>query len=142
MQLFAAQVEEAVLQAQLFGGRHVVGHREGQRMGVAFDLDGADDHLDRARCEPRIDRFVGAEHHRAFGGDHRFGVQPFGSLELAFVFRQHHELADAGVVAQIDEDEAAVVADAMHPAAEPHRLALRLATQLAAIVRSESVLQT
>lgn len=90
----------------------------------------------------RVNGFVGTKHHLALGGDHRFGVQRFSKLELAFVFRQHHELADAGMVAKIDEDQAAVVADAMHPSSDPDQLAFRLAVQPATIVRSESVLQT
>jgi len=47
-------------------------------------------------------------------------------------FRVDDELADAGVVAQVDEDEASVIPPARHPAGQRQSLAHAVGPRLAA----------
>src|SRR5262249_23938836 len=57
--------------------------------------------------------------HLAVDADHRFGAQPLDGLERGRI-RVGHHLGEAVVVAQVDEEHAAMVADAVDPAGEPH----------------------
>ena len=116
-------VEVAVLEAQ-----HLVDivplarlDLERRRPGARQQLDLGDAHLDLAGGQARIDRIGVASDHRAAGPDNVFRAQPLGQM----VRRGRgpgveDELHEAGAVAQVDEDEAAVIAAAGHPAGEPH----------------------
>ena len=64
----------------------------------------------------------GRRAHLAVDPHHPFGAQRLGDLEGRAVGIGHH-LGQAVVVAQVDEQQAAVVADAMAPAGQPHVLA-------------------
>ncbi len=115
VQRLAAQIEEAILQAEIF---RVVGFAEdgdGQFLGFGedFDLGGID--FDRAGCELGVGRAVGALAHLAIDADDPLGAQFFGHLEGRAV-GIGDDLGQAVMVAQVDEEHAAVVADAVDPA--------------------------
>ena len=76
--------------------------------------------LDLAGRQVRVDR-LGARRTTVAGrAEHVLGPQLVGQLEcLAGGVGVEDELDDAGAVAQVDEDQAAVVAAAMDPAGDP-----------------------
>ena len=87
-------------------------------------LDVAHQDLDLAGGQARVDRLGGARHDVAADGDHELGAQRLGDgVRLRRHGRVEHQLDDAAAVAQVDEDELAVVAAAGDPAGEPHRRA-------------------
>ncbi len=108
----APQVEVTVLQSQLLACGLVELKRQwralaehGQRGGVDLDLAGGDLRVGvalRADLDDTGDR------------DAELGAQPVRLGQHVGV--AEHHLCDAGGVAQIDEDDAAVVAAASHPA--------------------------
>ena len=59
-------------------------------------------------------------------------------MRLGVLLATHHHLRHAGVVAQINEDQVAQVAPAVHPSGQKHLLANVCLAQLAAHVRSTS----
>ena len=59
----------------------------------------------------------------------------FGGLERVGVGREH-DLRDAVVIAQVDEQQIAVIALAMHPAGDTDVLAHMLGTELVVLVRA------
>ena len=122
VQLFAAQVEEAVLQADIFRVFLVAEHRQRQVAGGAQHLDLADIDLDLAGRQIVIVGTFGAAADLAVHLDHEFRAQLFGQRERRRV-RIDHALGQAVMVAQVDEQHAAMVANAMDPAREADRLA-------------------
>ena len=123
VQLFAAQVEVAVLEAHVlaFVGllvRHVEGRHLGGRLHHQFvRLD-----LDLARRQIGVDGVGRAELHLARHGDHAFEVRLLHETEEAAA-RMDHDLREAVVVAEVHEKDAAVVAETEHPPREADRLA-------------------
>ena len=119
--LLAAQVEVAVAQAGVLAD--LAGEAldlEGRRLGVGEQLGGGDLELELAGRQLGVDRLLGAPHDRAGGAEHVLGAQLVGELEgLARGVRVEDELDQAGAVAQVDEDQAAVVAAAVDPAGDP-----------------------
>ena len=68
--------------------------------------------------ERRIDGLGSAQRHRAFDGDHVFGARAARLWRAAvrIAVDVEDELRDAFAIAQMDEDHAAQIAAAMHPA--------------------------
>ena len=119
-----AQVEVAVAQAQLLAHRLVLVDLERRRLGVGQQVHRAHGQLDLAGGQRRVDRALLARHQLALGGDHVLGAQRLrGGVRLGRLLRAEHELEQPAAVAQVDEDEPAVVAPAVHPAGHPHALA-------------------
>src|SRR5262249_47463969 len=73
--------------------------------------------LDLAGRQVRVDGALRARAHLAVEAHHPLGMQLLGCFERRRI-RVHHHLGDAVVVAQVDEQHAAMVADAMAPARE------------------------
>ncbi len=138
MQVLAPQVEEAVLEPDLFGIFLVAEHRHRQFAGRSQHLDLADIDLDRAGRQVRVVGALWALTHLAVDPHHPFRAQRLRQLEGRRI-RVGHHLGDAVVVAQVDEQQAAVVADAMTPAGEPDLLANVGFPQRAAGMRTVSV---
>ncbi len=69
-----------------------------------------------------VDRLGRAGLHLAIDADHPLRAHRFGQLERRGI-GVDHQLRHAVVVAQIDEQQAAVVAHAVHPARKPHIIA-------------------
>ena len=121
VQLFAPQVEEAVLEPGVLGVRQVAEDRQRQLAGRPEHFDVAHVNLDQAGRHVGIFGALGALADLAVDPHDVFGAQLFGLLEGGRI-RIDHALGDAVMVAKIDEQHAAVVADAMAPARQADRL--------------------
>ena len=118
VELLAPQIEEAVPEPRVLGIGLVAEHRQRQIAGRPQHLDLADVDLDEA-----------GRHLGIFGAAGRLRTSPstrideFRAQLLRFAeggrIRIDHALGEAVVVAQIDEQQAAVIADAMAPAGKP-----------------------
>ena len=123
VELFAAEIEEAILQAHLlaFVGLLVwdVDGRDGARRlhDKLVRLD-----LDLAGGKVGIDRLGVAQLHFARDGDHGFKVRLLHETEEAAA-GMDHDLRDAIVVAEVHEQDAAMVAKTEHPARKADGLA-------------------
>ena len=115
MQLLAAKIEEAVLKPYVFRVFLLAKHRQRQFPGRPEHLDLGDVELDRAGCEFRIIGSLGTAAHLAVHPHHPFRAQLFRIVERRRV-RIDHALRQSIMVAQIDEQHATMVADAMAPA--------------------------
>ena len=97
--------------------------------------------LDLAGRELRVDGLGRAALHHARDADDELGAQPLGDGHQRVVFADD-DLRDAGAIADVDEDHAAEVADAVHPAEQRRRSAPtssgRSAPQVWVRVRSPS----
>ena len=109
---------------------------EGRRLGGVEDLDLVDKNLDLARGDLVVLHALGALAHHAGDLDRPLGADGLGRVErlAAGVLRVKGDLRHALAVAQVNEDEAAVVAAVPDPAGQRDRLADVLAAQLAAAV--------
>src|SRR5690606_25321255 len=114
----AAQVEEAVLQAPLLVDPvlGVDGERQGGRGAQHLDLTDLD--LDLAGRQLGVDVVRAAGDDLAVDPDDRLLGQLVQRL-VGLRARPGDELRDAGVVAQIDEEDAAQVAPIVQPATQP-----------------------
>ena len=119
VQMLAAQIEEAVTQPDVLGIVLLAEHRHRQLAGAAQDLDLADVDFDFAGRQLRIDGALRPPPHLAVDAHHPFGAQRLRHLEGRAV-RIGDDLREAVMVAQIDEQHAAMVADAMAPAGKAH----------------------
>ena len=136
VQLFAAEVEEAVLEAHLLALLGLfVRDVERRDAGDALHHELVRLDLDFAGGQVVVDRLGVAELHLARHGDDAFKVRLLDEAEEAAA-RVHDDLGDAVVVAQVHEEDAAVVAQAEHPAGEPDGLAGVLLAELVAGMRS------
>ncbi|MCY1535288.1 hypothetical protein D9M68_706850 [compost metagenome] len=122
VQLLATQVQEAVTQAHVFRIFLIAEHRQRQFLGSRQHFDLADKHFNRASGQVRIDRRRVTQLHLAIDADHPFRAHLFGSGESGRI-RVDDGLRHPIMVAQVDKQQAAMVADAMHPAAQAHGLA-------------------
>ncbi len=122
VELVAPEVEEAVLEPRLLRVLGVAEHRQRQLAGGRQHLDIGGEDLDRAGRQVRVDRILGPRLDRTVDPDHPFGAHRLGGLEGRRV-RVGDHLGQAVVVAQVDEQEAAVVAHPVDPAGEADGLA-------------------
>ena len=121
MQLLATQVEETVLKPYVLRIFLLAEHRQRQFAGRTQHLDLADIDLDHAGRQFRIVGACRTAAHLAVDPHHPFRTQFFGVLERRQI-RVGDALGQAVMVAQIDEQHAAMVADTMAPARQPNRL--------------------
>jgi hypothetical protein len=126
----AAQVEVAIAQAHGLLDRAVLVERERRGLGHGQALGLGDLHLDLAGRQVRVLVALLALDDRAADRDHVLGPQRLGGGER--VAGMEDQLHEAGAVAQVDEDEPAVVAAAVHPAGEPDVAARVAGAQVAA----------
>jgi hypothetical protein len=132
MQFVLAQIEEAIFEPQFLRRRIGFGiDRDRQRLSHRLDGHVVGVELDRAGGEARIDRRGVTGDHLAAHRDHALGPHLLGGLEHR-AGAVHHHLGDAIMVAQVDEQQIAVIALALHPARKPGRLADMVRPQLAA----------
>ena len=115
VQRLAAKVEEAVLEAGVFRIVRLAENRQRQfgRLRQHFDLGRKD--LDGAGGEFAVLGAGGARADLAVNPDHPFRTHLLGRLECGGIGVGHH-LGHAVVVAQVDEENAAVIAHAVDPA--------------------------
>lgn len=103
--------------------------------GIGVDLDGSGG-------QPQVDHAFGAGLDHPLHGDHVLVVQSLGpAVGLGVVLGVEDHLGDAVAVAQVHEDDAAVVAALGHPAHEGDALANMLGAQGAAVVAALPVAQ-
>ena len=112
----AAQIQVAVLQAGLLaylarGGRII--YLEGQRCGFVEHLQVGDVDLDVSGRQVRVFGAFWARLHHAGYLDAVFRTQVVGAL-CHIGFAEDH-LGDAGTIAQVDEDHAAVITATRNP---------------------------
>ena len=138
VQGLAPEIEKAVLQAQIFRVVGLAEHRDRQLLCRGEHLDLGREQLDLAGRELGVDGALGALAHAAVDAHHPLGAQGLGDLERGAV-GIGHDLGDPVVVAQVDEQEPAVVAHAVHPAREARGLADVGSAQRAAGVRAVTV---
>ena len=115
-----AQVQIAVFQADHLVHVHVVLDEEGRGLGLVEADHFIAQHFDLARGLVGVEGFLVAHAHLAVDVQHVLAAGGFGGgkglLVAGFGIEDH--LDDALTVPQVDEDEAAVVAVALDPAAE------------------------
>ena len=131
VQVLATQVEEPVLEPYFLGIFLVAEHRHRQFGGASQHLDLADVDFDRAGRQLGILGAGRPRAHLAVDAHHPFRAQRLGDLERRAVGIGHH-LGEAVVIAQVDEQDAAVVADAMTPAGKARLAADVACSQCAA----------
>ena len=142
LQARPAQVEVAVLEADLLVGVDRVLDREDGRLRLGEDPDLAGEHLDPARVEVRVHGVGRAGGDLAHHRDDVLGAHVVGGgVGVLRHLRPRHDLAEALAVAQVDEDDAAEVAAGRGPAHEGHRLADVVVAQLPAVVGADEVAQ-
>ena len=98
------------------------------------DLDRIGQHFDFARREIRIDRALGPRADAACHRDAVFAAQLFCSCERRRTIGIADDLHDAFAIAQVNEDDAAVIATPVHPSHEGNGLSQVAAVDAAAIV--------
>ena len=130
LQLGPAQVEHPVPEPQFLGGELLAllpRHRNGGRHGRARPCVRARTCTSTSReAMPASRADLGAQRHVALDQHHRLRARPTAARAITSGGRPARiagELHEAGAVAQVDEDEAAEVAAAVHPAAEADALA-------------------
>jgi len=138
VQVLAAQVEETVLQPCFFGIFLLAEHRHRQFAGRPQNLDLANIDFDRAGRQIGVFGTARAAAHFAVDAHHPFRAQRLGHLERRAVGIGHH-LGEAVMIAQIDEQHAAMVADAMAPAGKPDLFADVGLAQFAAFMAAVTV---
>jgi len=135
LHLRTAQIQHAVRQA---GGLRqvVVIHLERRRNRRVQHFQRIAYHFDLAGIEVVVDGAVRTVAHHAGGAQAELVAHMFGCLEHLGLLRIADDLHQALAVAQIDENDAAVVAATMHPAAQADGLAEQSLGSEAAVVGS------
>jgi hypothetical protein len=117
----AAQVDDPVAQPQQLVERAVVVDRERRRRRLRQRLGFDDLELDLAGGELRVDVALLAAHDAPARRDDVLGAQALGQrVRIRGGLGMEDELQEPGAVAQVDEDQAAVVTTAVHPAGHAH----------------------
>ena len=122
VELLTTKVEETVLKPYIFRIFLLAEHRQRQFAGRTQHLDLGDEKLDRAGRQIRVLGAFGAAAHLAVDPHHPLRAQLFGVLEGRRI-RVRDALRQAVMVAQVDEQQPAMVADAMAPAGQTNVLA-------------------
>ena len=137
LHLGAAEVDVAVLEADFLVGDGVFGGREGRRLRVVEEEEVVGDELDVAGGHVGIGEAFAAVAEDSRDGDDVLGARGFGlGVSFGGDFLVEDDLRDAGAVAEVEEDEVAVVAAAVDPAHEGDGLAGVGAAEFAAGVRA------
>ena len=127
----AAEVDVAVLEAQLLAGLRLVRDLERRRLGAVQQVDHLRDDLDLPRRHLGVHRVGGAQAHLALDRDDELGPELGHNWSFAGVA---DDLREPVPVTDVQEDDAAVVAVGVDPAVQDHGLSGMIAAQLAARV--------
>ena len=119
VQRFTAQVEEAILQAQIFRIVRLAENRDRKLLGGREHLDLGRVEFDLAGRKITIYRTIRPVADFPVNADDPLRTHGLGRLESGAI-GIGDDLRHAVVVAQVDEQHAAVVADAVHPARQPN----------------------
>ena len=126
LHLRTAQVQIAIGQAQVLGHlrRLLILQRERDGLGAVQDRDAMCPHLDAAGGQLAVHHLGRPLAHRALDPDHPLAAAGLGEApRLGAILGIKQDLGQPVAVAQVNEDDAAVVAHGVHPAAEGHALA-------------------
>ena len=123
LQLRPAQIEIAILQPRLFRDVLILGDRERRRLGLVEDAHFLRAHFDLAGRQRPVHGVVRAALDLAEDGDDELGAHALDALEQRLVAFDDH-LGQAVAIADVEEQQRAEVADAMHPS-EQHDVACR-----------------
>ena len=118
MQVVTAEVEETVFEPHRLRRLVVPGDLERNHVGFAENLHIGCPDLDFTGGQFRVDRLGRAGDDPAVETDDGFDPPAVQSL-IERALRIDDDLRDAVVVAQVDENDAAVVADAVNPPRDP-----------------------
>src|SRR5579862_6594132 len=119
LHLGTAQVEIAVFEPNLLGGRFAVGNLKRHGSRRAENLERAHRDLDLASGKLGVDGALGAADDLALNRDVELGARLTGGLVRGRIMTGiQYQLHDSVTVAQIDKDEAAVIAARLHPSPE------------------------
>jgi hypothetical protein len=132
----ATEIEIAVLEADVFRHRRLVGDGKRRRLGFVQHGKPADDNLDFAARQLRIDRLGRSPPNRPDHAHDELGPQPLGFVDERLVVHVEDDLRHAGAIADVDEEQPAQIAHAMHPAQKRRVCADMSEAQLAAGVRA------
>ena len=133
LHLRPAQIQHAMLEPHGFRQVFVV-QLERRRQRRVEDLDLVREHLDLARHQVGVDRAFRPRTHAARHRDAVFVAQRLRRRERRGAIRVADDLHQSLAVAQVDEDDAAVIAAAMNPARKRHGLVEEAAVDATAIV--------
>ena len=123
LHLVAAQIQRAMADAQRLVDVLVV-ELERQRIARCQLVKFVDEDLNGAGREIRVDGSLGTRHDLAAGVDDALDTNRLGHLDrLRGVLGVDHELDNAAAIAQIDEDQTAMVAQARGPTGGVHLVA-------------------
>ena len=115
----AAKIDVAIFEARLFVGERGVGGQERRELRFVEDAEFVGDEFNFSRGHVGIDGVGVAQLDRADDGDDVFVAQGFGLfVDGGVAFGIEDNLHDAGAVAEIDEEQAAVVAALVDPSHE------------------------
>ena len=131
MQVLATQVEESVLEPYFLWIFLIAEHRQGQFSGAPQHLDLADVDFDRTGRQLGVLGAGRARAHLTVDAHHPLRAQRLGDLERRAVWIGHH-LGEPVMIAQIDEQDTAMVAHAMTPAGKARLAADVACSQCAA----------
>ena len=137
LHLRAAEVEVAVLEADLFVGDGVVCDGEGRGLGVVEEEELVGDDFDEAGGHVGVGEAFSAETDFSFDGYDEFAAGGFGfGVGGGGGFLVEDDLGDAGAVAEVEEYEVAVVAATVDPAHEDDGLIILIDAEFAALMRA------
>ena len=122
MERFAPEIEEAIFEADVLGVFLLARHGQRQFFGGALDSHGPREHLDRAGRQIGVHGLRRARLYLALNRHNAFCPQRIEHRQRGAVFIGDN-LRDAVMIAQIDEQNAAMVALPVNPAGKPHCLA-------------------
>ena len=112
-----AKVEVSILQPEILGDRGLVLDWKGSRLGLTQDPQRVSHDFDCPGLQVWIGQPVLPPPHFPSHRDHKFRPQHFrGAVNFRMDLGAEDHLGDPFTVTQIDEDELAVVAPAIHPA--------------------------
>ena len=119
----SSQIQETVLQAQLFLCLAVLLNGEGRCLGLGKNAHGVSPDLNGACGQVGIYR-AGAGLHPSCNGNYKLAPQLFRLCEVlcAAVIFLKYNLKDAGAVPQIHKDDAALVPALLNPSHDGHFL--------------------
>ena len=117
MQRLAAQIEITMLEADFFWIVRLCEDRQRQLRCGAFNVQRLGRKLDFTSRQFRVHRFRVSRDHLAGNRQHAFGGRALGVFVEGCI-RIHHNLRQAVMVAQIDEQGAGMLAAAVQPARE------------------------
>ena len=118
----AAQIHEPIFEARFF--RVILRRIDDQRKIVcaALDIDRAREDFDLPRRQVLVDRHIGARFHDTVDRDDRFQLDLVKNRQRVAIL-VGNDLRDAVMIAEIDEENAAMVALVMHPARQTNGFA-------------------